>query len=102
MEAQRKFSRMRCFVFSYHLCEQDVDLEKEEAEVEDDYDGDTYDIWDIMVEDVETKLVQCLMHNVPDNENEMDVVLQPLIPTTHPTTPPIANSVARLLSQNVG
>ncbi|GJR59345.1 hypothetical protein Tco_1501507 [Tanacetum coccineum] len=29
------------------ICEQDVDLEKEEAEVEDDDDGDTYDIWDI-------------------------------------------------------
>ncbi|GJX37860.1 hypothetical protein Tco_0251163 [Tanacetum coccineum] len=34
------------------ICEHDVDLEKEEAEVEDD-DGDTYDIWDITVEDVE-------------------------------------------------
>ncbi|GJU51762.1 hypothetical protein Tco_1221317 [Tanacetum coccineum] len=33
--------------------EKDVDLEKEEAEVEDDDDGDTYDIWDITVEDVE-------------------------------------------------
>ncbi|GJZ87653.1 hypothetical protein Tco_0659263 [Tanacetum coccineum] len=31
------------------ICEQDVDLEKEEAQVEDDEDGDTYDIWDITV-----------------------------------------------------
>nr|GEW20662.1 ribonuclease H-like domain-containing protein [Tanacetum cinerariifolium] len=31
----------------------DVDLEKEEARVEDDDDGDTYDIWDITVKDVE-------------------------------------------------
>ncbi|GJV59636.1 hypothetical protein Tco_1465736 [Tanacetum coccineum] len=29
------------------IYEQDVDLEKEEAEVADDDDGDTYDIWDI-------------------------------------------------------
>ncbi|GJW57726.1 hypothetical protein Tco_0104457 [Tanacetum coccineum] len=35
------------------ICEQDVDLEKEEAQVEDDDDGDTYDIWDITVKDVE-------------------------------------------------
>ncbi|GKG28016.1 hypothetical protein Tco_0406343, partial [Tanacetum coccineum] len=35
------------------IMKEDVDLEKEEAEVEDDDDGDTYDIWDIMVEDVE-------------------------------------------------
>ncbi|GJV44848.1 hypothetical protein Tco_1429384 [Tanacetum coccineum] len=31
----------------------DVDLENEEDEVEDDDDGDTYNIWDITVEDVE-------------------------------------------------
>nr|GEV81887.1 hypothetical protein [Tanacetum cinerariifolium] len=31
----------------------DVDLEKEEARVEDDDDGDTYDIWDITVKDIE-------------------------------------------------
>ncbi|GJV68170.1 hypothetical protein Tco_1483679 [Tanacetum coccineum] len=31
------------------ICEQDVDLEKKEVEVEDDNDGDTYDIWDITV-----------------------------------------------------
>nr|GEV06134.1 hypothetical protein [Tanacetum cinerariifolium] len=37
----------------YSICEQDVDLGKEEAQVEDDDDGDTYDIWDIMVKDVE-------------------------------------------------
>ncbi|GJZ10039.1 hypothetical protein Tco_0544798 [Tanacetum coccineum] len=49
-------------------CEQDVDLEKDEAEVEDDDDGDTYDIWDIMVEDVE-RIRKYLMPNVP---NEMD------------------------------
>ncbi|GKA14192.1 hypothetical protein Tco_0693838 [Tanacetum coccineum] len=35
------------------LWDNGVELEKEEAQVEDDDDGDTYDIWDIMVEDVE-------------------------------------------------
>ncbi|GKC22149.1 hypothetical protein Tco_1024299 [Tanacetum coccineum] len=32
--------------------EWDVNLEKEEAQVKDDEDGDTYDIWDIMVKDI--------------------------------------------------
>ncbi|GKG53523.1 hypothetical protein Tco_0554923, partial [Tanacetum coccineum] len=41
----------------------DVDLEKKEAEVEDDDDGDTYDIWDITVEDIE-RIRQFLMPNV--------------------------------------
>ncbi|GJX56433.1 hypothetical protein Tco_0286330 [Tanacetum coccineum] len=48
--------------------EKDVDLENEEAEVEDDDDGDTYNIWDITVEDVE-RIRKFLMPNVPD---EMD------------------------------
>ncbi|GJX71372.1 hypothetical protein Tco_0308543 [Tanacetum coccineum] len=47
----------------------DVDLEKEEAEVEDDDDGDTYDIWDITVEDVE-RIRQFLTPNVPDEMDE--------------------------------
>nr|GEX23399.1 RNA-directed DNA polymerase, eukaryota [Tanacetum cinerariifolium] len=45
--------------------DQDVDLEKEEAGVEDDDDGDTYDIWDITVDDVE-RIRQFLMPNVLD------------------------------------
>ncbi|GJW85276.1 hypothetical protein Tco_0158421 [Tanacetum coccineum] len=45
--------------------ERDVDFEKEEAE---DDDGDTYDIWDITVKDVE-RIRQFLMPNIPD---EMD------------------------------
>ncbi|GKB75450.1 hypothetical protein Tco_0942345, partial [Tanacetum coccineum] len=49
------------------ICEQDVDLEKEEAQVEDDDDEDTYDIWDIWD----------ITPNVPD---EIDEVIQPLIP----------------------
>ncbi|GJS72403.1 hypothetical protein Tco_0705244 [Tanacetum coccineum] len=81
----------------YSICEQDVDLEKEEAEVEDDYDGDTYDIWDIMVEDVE-RISQFLMPNVPD---EMDEVIQPLIPQPIHTTPPNANYVAPATKSNL-
>ncbi|GKA99612.1 hypothetical protein Tco_0827606, partial [Tanacetum coccineum] len=42
--------------------EVDVDLEKEEVEVEDDDDGDTYDIWDITVEDVELIRLVRLRH----------------------------------------
>ncbi|GKA67317.1 hypothetical protein Tco_0767125 [Tanacetum coccineum] len=34
------------------ICEQDVGLEKEEAQVEDDDDGNIYNIWDITVEDI--------------------------------------------------
>ncbi|GKC61312.1 hypothetical protein Tco_1088910 [Tanacetum coccineum] len=66
------------------ICEQDVDLEKEEAQVEDDDDEDTYDIWDITVEDVK-RIRQFLTPNVPD---EMDEVIQPLIPQPLHTTPP--------------
>ncbi|GJY40413.1 hypothetical protein Tco_0427683 [Tanacetum coccineum] len=71
------------------ICEQDVDLEKEEAQVEDDDDdGDTYDIWDITVEDVE-RIKQ--FFNVPDETNE---VIQPLILQPIHITPPIDDYVA--------
>ncbi|GJZ96515.1 hypothetical protein Tco_0668849 [Tanacetum coccineum] len=72
------------------ICEHDVDLEKEEARVEDDDDGNIYDIWDIMVEDVEL-IRQFLMPNVPD---EMDEVIQPLISQPIHITPPNDNYVA--------
>ncbi|GJX41861.1 F-box domain containing protein, partial [Tanacetum coccineum] len=73
------------------ICEQDVDLEKKEAEGEDDDDdGDTYDIWDITVEDVE-RIRQFLMPSVPD---EMDDVIQPLIPQPIHTRPPNDDYVA--------
>ncbi|GJY22272.1 hypothetical protein Tco_0394838 [Tanacetum coccineum] len=71
-------------------CEHDVDLEKEEGQVKDDDDGDTYNIWDITVEDV--KLIrQFLTPNVPD---EMDKVIQPLISQPIHTTPPNDDYVA--------
>ncbi|GJY27486.1 retrotransposon protein, putative, ty1-copia subclass [Tanacetum coccineum] len=69
----------------------DVDLEKEEAEVDDDDDDkDTYDIWDIAVKDVE-RIRQFLTPNVPD---EMDEVIQPLIPQPIHSTPPNDDYVA--------
>nr|GEU41286.1 DUF4219 domain-containing protein/UBN2 domain-containing protein [Tanacetum cinerariifolium] len=68
--------------------EKGVDLEKEEAQVEDD--GDTYDIWDIMVEDVEL-IRQFLMPNVSD---EIDEVIQPFIPEPIHTTLPNDDYVA--------
>ncbi|GKE58697.1 hypothetical protein Tco_1497882 [Tanacetum coccineum] len=58
--------------------------------VEDDDNGDIYDIWDIMVEDVE-RIRQILTLNVP---NEMDEVIKPLIPQPIHTTPPNDDYVA--------
>ncbi|GKD59425.1 hypothetical protein Tco_1296934 [Tanacetum coccineum] len=72
------------------ICEQYVDLEKEEAQVEDDDDGNIYDIWDITIEDVE-RIKQFLTPNVPD---EMDEVIQPLISKPIHTTPPKDDYVA--------
>ncbi|GKE03174.1 hypothetical protein Tco_1395192 [Tanacetum coccineum] len=72
------------------ICEQYVDLEKEGAQVEDDDDGNIYDIWEITVEDVE-RIRQFLMPNVPD---EMDEVIQPLISKPIHTTPPKDDYVA--------
>ncbi|GKE78064.1 hypothetical protein Tco_1544184, partial [Tanacetum coccineum] len=56
----------------------------------DDDDGDTYDIWDITIEDVE-RIRQFLMPNVPD---KMDNVILPLIPQPIHTTPPNDDYVA--------
>ncbi|GJV00048.1 hypothetical protein Tco_1329318 [Tanacetum coccineum] len=58
--------------------------------VEDGDDGDTYDIWDITVEDVE-RIKQFLKPNVLD---EMDEVIQPLIPQPIHTIPPNDDYVA--------
>ncbi|GJS54291.1 hypothetical protein Tco_0627653 [Tanacetum coccineum] len=68
--------------------ESDVDL-KEDHE-EDGDDGDIFDMWDITVEDVE-RIRQFLTPNVPD---EMDEVIQPLIPQLIHTTPPNDDYVA--------
>ncbi|GJS70085.1 hypothetical protein Tco_0702926 [Tanacetum coccineum] len=60
------------------------------GEVEDDDDGDTYDIWDITVKDVE-RIRQFLMPNVPD---EIDELIHTLIPQPIHTTLPNDDYVA--------
>ncbi|GJZ26517.1 hypothetical protein Tco_0570770 [Tanacetum coccineum] len=75
---------------SYHRDKSDVDLEKEEPQAEHGDDRDTYDVWDITVEDVEL-IRQFLTPNVPD---EVDEVIQPLIPQPIHTTPPNDDYVA--------
>ncbi|GJT50665.1 hypothetical protein Tco_0976822 [Tanacetum coccineum] len=76
------------------ICEQDVDningLEKEEAQVDDNDDGNIYDMWDITIEDVE-RIRKFLTPNVPD---EIKEVIQPLIPQPIHTTPPNDDYVA--------
>ncbi|GKB91078.1 hypothetical protein Tco_0963350, partial [Tanacetum coccineum] len=72
------------------ICEQDVDLEKEEAQVEDDDDGNIYNICDITVEDVE-RIRQFL---TPNLLVEMDEVIQHLILQPIHTTPPNDDYVA--------
>nr|GEX04541.1 hypothetical protein [Tanacetum cinerariifolium] len=61
---------------------------KAEAQVKDDDDGDTYDIWDITIEDVEW-IKQSF--SVPD---ETDEVIQPLISQPIHITSPIDDYVA--------
>ncbi|GJZ49803.1 hypothetical protein Tco_0603993 [Tanacetum coccineum] len=68
----------------------DTNHESEEPQAEHGDDRDTYDIWDITVEDVEL-IRQFLTPNVPD---EMDEVIQPLIPQPIHTTPPNDDYVA--------
>ncbi|GJV28899.1 hypothetical protein Tco_1385347 [Tanacetum coccineum] len=63
---------------------------EKEAEVEDDDNGDTYDIWDITIEDI-GRIRQFLMPNIPD---EMDEVIQPLISQPIHTTLPNDDYVA--------
>nr|GEU28750.1 hypothetical protein [Tanacetum cinerariifolium] len=78
-----------------HPC---IRIIKAEAEVEDDDDdGDTYDIWDITVEDVK-RLRKFLMPNVPDKMYE---VIQPLIPQPIHTTLPNDDYVAPTTKSNL-
>ncbi|GJV16179.1 hypothetical protein Tco_1361502 [Tanacetum coccineum] len=69
-------------------CEQDDDLEDDQ--VEDGDDRDTFDMWDITVEDIE-RIRQFLTPNVPE---VIEDVIQPLIPKTLHTTPPNEDYVA--------
>ncbi|GKE08369.1 hypothetical protein Tco_1411920 [Tanacetum coccineum] len=70
------------------IWEQDNDLEEDQKD--DGDDRDTFDMWDIMVEDVE-RIRQFLTSNVPDI---IEVVIQPLIPTTQHTIPSNEDYVA--------
>ncbi|GJR81869.1 hypothetical protein Tco_0152654 [Tanacetum coccineum] len=68
----------------------DVDTSRDTNHESDDDDGNTYDIWDFTIKDV--KLIrQFLTPNVPD---EIDKVIQPLIPQPIHTTPPNDDYVA--------
>ncbi|GJT98103.1 integrase, catalytic region, zinc finger, CCHC-type containing protein [Tanacetum coccineum] len=64
------------------------DDDSEEDQEEDGDDEDTFDMWDIMVEDVERIRK---FFNVP---NEIDEIVQPLIPEPIDTTPPNDDYVA--------
>ncbi|GJW81370.1 hypothetical protein Tco_0145345 [Tanacetum coccineum] len=64
------------------------DDDSEEDQEEDDDDGDTFDIWDITVEDLE-RIKK--FFNVPD---EIDDIVQLLIPEPIHTTPPNDDYVA--------
>ncbi|GJV82515.1 hypothetical protein Tco_1522413 [Tanacetum coccineum] len=64
------------------------DDDSEEDQEEDDDDGDAFDIWEITVKDVER--IRKLF-NVPD---EIDEIVQPLIPDAIHTTPPNDDYVA--------
>ncbi|GJZ71696.1 hypothetical protein Tco_0635547, partial [Tanacetum coccineum] len=69
-------------------CEQDDDLEDDQEE--DGDDKDTFDMWDIMIGDVE-RIRQFLTPYVP---KVIEDVIQPLIPKTLHTTPPNEDYVA--------
>ncbi|GJU94871.1 hypothetical protein Tco_1319627, partial [Tanacetum coccineum] len=69
------------------IWEQDDDSEEDQEE--DGDDRDTFDMWDITVEDVEQIRKS---FNVPD---EIDEIVQPLIPETIHTTPPNDDYVAQ-------
>ncbi|GJX19679.1 hypothetical protein Tco_0222356 [Tanacetum coccineum] len=71
--------------------EEDVDSfhqNKKEDQEEDSDDGDNFDMWDIIVEEVERIRK---IFNVPD---EIDEIVQPLIPEPIHTTPPNDDYVA--------
>ncbi|GJV91142.1 hypothetical protein Tco_1538955 [Tanacetum coccineum] len=65
-----------------------ADDDSEEDQKEDGDDEDTFDMWDITVEDVERIRK---FFNVPD---EIDEIVQPLIPEPIHTTPPNDDYVA--------
>ncbi|GJZ59667.1 hypothetical protein Tco_0615483 [Tanacetum coccineum] len=68
-------------------------MKQKEAKVEDCDEGNMYDIWDIMVEDVERlrQLLTPTVHTLPEPNpvvsDVIDDMIQPLIPKTIHTTP---------------
>ncbi|GKA80608.1 hypothetical protein Tco_0787300 [Tanacetum coccineum] len=80
------YERMRHGIVQNSIWEQDDDSEEDLKE--DDDDGDTFNMSDIMVEDVERIRK---FFNVPD---EIDEIVQPLIPEPIHTTPPNDDYVA--------
>ncbi|GJR60552.1 phytochrome B [Tanacetum coccineum] len=78
--------RMGNDIIQDSIWEHDDDLEEDQEE--DGDDEDTFDIWDITVEDVERIRK---IFNVPD---ELDDILQPLIPEPIHTSPPNDDYVA--------
>ncbi|GJV51957.1 hypothetical protein Tco_1447698 [Tanacetum coccineum] len=78
--------RMGHDIVQDNIWEQDDDSEEDQEE--DGDDGDIFDMWDITVEDVEWIRK---FFNVPD---EIDKIVQPLIPEPIHTTPPNDDYVA--------
>ncbi|GJU71835.1 hypothetical protein Tco_1263240 [Tanacetum coccineum] len=64
------------------------DDDSEEDQEEDGDDGDTFDMWDITIDDVEW------IRNFFNVPNEIDEIVQPLIPEPIHTTPPNDDYVA--------
>ncbi|GJU44437.1 hypothetical protein Tco_1201703 [Tanacetum coccineum] len=87
-EVQQIIMRQRLTLFTGirdSIWEQDDDSKEDH---EEDGDGDTFDMWDITIEDVERIRK---FFNVPD---EIDEIVQPLIPEPIHTTPPNDDYVA--------
>nr|GEV25840.1 zinc finger, CCHC-type [Tanacetum cinerariifolium] len=80
--------RMGLDIVQDSIYEQDNNLEKDQEDGR--YDRDTFDMWDITVEDVE-RIRKFLTPNVLDIIKD---VIEPFIPTTLHTTPPNEDYVA--------
>ncbi|GJS93577.1 hypothetical protein Tco_0800545 [Tanacetum coccineum] len=84
----KNVKRMGRDIVQDSIWEHDDDLEEDQED--DGNDRDTFDIWNITVEDVE-RIRQFFTPNVP---NAIENVIQPLIPKTLLTTPPNEDYVA--------
>ncbi|GJY90019.1 hypothetical protein Tco_0505215 [Tanacetum coccineum] len=82
------FLPVQTYPKNYLVSTKEPDDDLEEDQEYDSDDGDTFDMWDIMVEDVERIRK---FFNVPD---EIDEIVQPLIPEPIHITPPNDDYVA--------